>query len=220
MIVVIQCQGRKRPDAGRLQTADGRPVNFVAQPGLAPSDAPCLYARPDDPSNGGRPWRQALLDYNNDGRNPFGLYPAYQLYSDELYRRLADRVGVQNLYILSAGWGLIRAEFLTPYYDITFSQTKKDQKFKRRRKSDGYHDFAMLPAGTCEPILFFGSQSYVASFCTLTKGSTCEKTVFYNTAQAPDAPGCMLKRFENAKRDTNWQFDCANAFLEGTLRVE
>jgi hypothetical protein len=124
---------------------------------------------------------------------------------------------VQNLYILSAGWGLIRANFLTPYYNITFSQTKKEQKYKRRRESDHYEDFAMLPTAIGEPIVFFGSKGYVGSFCSLTRGSRREKTVFYNAGRAPDAPGCVLKKFEDAKRDTNWQYDCANAFLDGAF---
>jgi len=75
----------------------------------------------------------------------------------------------------------------------------------------------MLPAATDESIIFFGSKAYVPSFCFLTKESLCEKTVFYNTGEAPEAPGCFLKKFEDAKRDTNWQYDCANAFLDGAL---
>jgi len=31
--------------------------------------------------------------------------------------------------------------------------------------------------------------------------------------------GWLLKKFEGAKRDTNWQYDCANAFLDGALSV-
>jgi hypothetical protein len=217
MIVVIQCQGSKQRDARCLKTAIGKPVNFVAQPALAPSDNSRVYARPDDFSDDGRPWRQILLEYNQDGRNPLGLYPAYQLYEDRIYRELANRFGLQNLYILSAGWGLISANFLTPYYDITFSQMA--EKYKRRRTSDHYDDFAMLPTSTTDPVVFFGSKSYVALFCSLTRGSSCEKTVFYNTGQAPDAPGCFLKKFEDAKRNTNWQYDCAKAFLDGAIGI-
>ena len=53
--------------------------------------------------------------------SPFGLLPAYQLYENSTYNRLVDRFGLSNVYILSAGWGLIPADFLTPHYDITFS---------------------------------------------------------------------------------------------------
>jgi hypothetical protein len=219
MIVVIQCQGRKQPNAGRLRTVDGRPVCFVAQPALAPFDTSYVYARPDDVSDDGVSWRKKLLEYNADARNPYGLYPAYRLYADNLYRRLADHCGLQNLYILSAGWGLIRADFLTPYYDITFSATKPEQKYKRRRPSDDYSDFAMLPPHAIGKLVFFGSSAYVGAFCHLTKNSLCEKIVFYKTGEAPEARGCVLRKFENAKRDTNWQYDCASAFLDANLRI-
>jgi hypothetical protein len=35
--------------------------------------------------------------------------------------RLVEKFGIEKVFILSAGWGLIRADFLTPNYDITFS---------------------------------------------------------------------------------------------------
>jgi hypothetical protein len=67
-------------------------------------------------------WWPALRTYNRQPRdNPLGLYPAYRLYENRTYERLADRFGLLKLYILSAGWDLIAANFLTPYYDITFS---------------------------------------------------------------------------------------------------
>jgi hypothetical protein len=65
-----------------------------------------------------------VLEKNVGGaRNPLGLYPAYRLYENRVYGRLVEAFGVENIYILSAGWGLIRADFLTPYYDITFSHS-------------------------------------------------------------------------------------------------
>ena len=217
MIIVIQCQGSKQSDAGYLKTANGKAVKFVARPALAPLDSSCIYARPDDLSDDGRSWRQVLLDYNEDGRNTLRLYPAYQLYRDALYRRLANRFGLHNLYILSAGWGLLKAEFLTPAYDITFSQVKKEERYKRRMESDRYDDFSMLPATTDEPIVFFGSKGYVVQFCFLTRDLRRDKIVFYNAEEAPNAPGCVLKKFEGATRNTNWQYDCANAFLDGDI---
>jgi hypothetical protein len=67
-------------------------------------------------------WRHFLRKYNDDaGGNPLHLYPAYQLYENRAYGRLVGRYGLRNVYVLSAGWGLIRADFLTPSYDITFS---------------------------------------------------------------------------------------------------
>ena len=149
MIVVIQCAASKKPDAGYLQRRDGRKVLFVADPQNAPVDTPYAYARPDDIADTGRSWRDELLRCNDaPGNNPLGLLPAWQLYENETYALLAERYGKDRLYILTAGWGLIAADFLTPKYDITFSA--QADGFKRRSKKDRYNDLCMLPVDTEE----------------------------------------------------------------------
>jgi hypothetical protein len=163
MIVVIQCAASKQPGSGHLVAASGKPVDFVAYPQAAPTDPDRIYARPDDPSDEAIPWRRVLLQYNQGTEgNPLGLSPAYQLYENKIYGRLVDRFGVRKVYILSAGWGLIAADFLTPYYDITFSPSA--ERYKRRRKTDHYEDFCMLPSETDEEILFFGGKDYFPLF--------------------------------------------------------
>jgi hypothetical protein len=216
MIVVIQCAASKRPDAGHLVTASGKPVDFVAHPQIAPRDCDQLYARPDDPCEDGISWRQLLLKYNNDpGGNPLRLYPAYQLYENKAYRRLVDRFGLKKVYILSAGWGLIRADFLTPSYDITFSLSA--DAYKRRRKTDRYEDFRMAEDTTNE-IVFLGGKDYLPLFCSLTETISSEKIVFFNSALMPRYSGCTFRRFETTTR-TNWHYECANAFVDGTIRI-
>jgi hypothetical protein len=218
MIVVIQCAASKRSGVGHLVSGSGKPLIFVAEPQSAPVDPAHAYARPDDPSGAGMSWRQALLQYNEEPRdNPFGLYPAWQLYENKNYERLVDRLGLRKVYILSAGWGLIRADFLTPYYDITFSPSAAG--YKRRRKADAYQDFRMLPDKTDEDILFFGGKDYLRLFCSLTAAIRSKKTAFYNSARLPQADGCTLERFETTTR-TNWHYECANAFLDGTLIIK
>jgi hypothetical protein len=215
MIVVIQCAASKRSDAGHLVSARGKPVDFVADPLAAPVDPTRISAKPDDLSDGGISWRRMLLKYNQqDKANPLGLYPAYHLYENKIYRRLVDHIGLHKVYILSAGWGLISANFLTPHYDITFSQSAEG--YKRRRKTDHYIDFRMLPDETDEEILFFGGKDYLPLFCSLTNAIKTTKTVFYNSAQRPQVSGCTLQRFETTTR-TNWQYECANAFLDGAI---
>jgi hypothetical protein len=126
MIVVIQCAATKRSKAGRLITRDGKPVDFIAHPELAPTEPTKIYVRPDDISDRGISWRQQLCKYNEaQSANPLRLLPAYQLYENKTYRLLVGRFGIENVYILSAGWGLIRSDFLTPHYDITFSQSDR-----------------------------------------------------------------------------------------------
>jgi hypothetical protein len=217
MIVVIQCAASKRPDAGHLRLAGGKPVIFVADPKTAPADPAYQYARPDDPSDTGSSWRQMLLKYNEmSGENPLDLSPAWQLYENRAYARLVGRFGFKNVYILSAGWGLIRADFLTPYYDITFSQAADG--YKRRRKAERYQDFRMPPDQTDEDIVFFGSKDYIPLFYSLTSESRGKKTVFYNSAHVPQKNGYTLMRFETSTR-TNWHYECANAYMDGSLGV-
>ena len=215
MIVVIQCAARKRHGAGHLRARDGRPVRLVAHPAAAPADVAAVYARPGDASDSGMSWRDVLLKYNREKHdNPLGLNPAYQLYDNRAYGRLVERLGVKSVYVLSAGWGLVGAGFLTPCYDITFSQ--KADAYKRRRKGDSYQDFRMLPEETRGEILFFGGKDYLPLFCALTSRIQAPKTVFFNSAQTPQALGCVLRRFETRTK-TNWHYECVNAFIDGSL---
>ena len=214
MIAIIQCAASKRAGAGRLQTIGGQPVEFIADPQSGPINPACTYARPDDPSDQGPSWRRVLLKYNETNNNPFGLCSAYRLYKNETYERLVDRLGMKQVYILSAGWGLIPADFLTPHYDITFSQSA--ESYKRRRKKDCYQDLSMLPHDTADEIAFFGGKDYLPLFCALTSAIRTKRTVFYNSVQRPQVTGCVLKRFDTTTR-TNWHYECANAFLEGRV---
>lgn len=210
MIIVIQCAASKRANAGHLKSSDGRDITFVANPASARSGAGSIYAKPDDIAADGQTWRSILQAYNNAGTNPLGLSSAYQLYENRTYELLTDRFGVENLFILSAGWGLVSANYLLPTYDITFSQSA--DAFKRRRKSDQYKDFSMLPASS-SPITFFGGKDYVPLFCALTKNAGGPRTVFYNSDKPPIAEGCSLERYPTRTR-ANWHYECARRFAD------
>jgi hypothetical protein len=65
--------------------------------------------------------------------------------------------------------------------------------------------------------VFFGSKEYVPLFASLTGAAVkAERIVYYNSVTPPSAPGCKLVRFETRTR-TNWQYECASAFLRGKL---
>ena len=216
MIVVIQCAASKHPHAGRMRTASGTSVEFVADPESTPPAPGVIHARPDELA-GERSWRQLLTEYNSQpANNPLGLLPAYKLYENDAYCRLADRFGLASLFILSAGWGLLSSEFLTPYYDITF--TASADPWKRRRKWQHYDDFCMLPEGAIDHVVFLGGKDYLPLFCTLTSSVRALKTVFYNSSKCPSAAGYSFKRFETTTR-TNWQYECAAALVAGTIGV-
>ena len=218
MIVVIQGAGSKQGTAGHLQTGDGQDVEFVAQPGAAPADGR-LYARPDDPSDvTGKSWRDLLSEYNrHPGDNPNRLLPAWKLYRPKAYKLLKERWGPNRLYILSAGWGLVSASFLTPAYDITFSSSAVP--FKRRKNHHEFEDYRMLPSDTTEPIVFLGGKSYVELFCNLTADAKGERTVFF-VGREPAAPGCITREFEQRRLQyTNWHYKCADQLVEGRIQL-
>jgi hypothetical protein len=213
--IVIQCAARKDPAATSLVSADGRPVLFVAKPHAAPAGSHQYYARPDDPARDGQTWRQRLVAYNAAGQNPLGLLPAYQLYAHAAYDALAKGIGLGNLFILSAGWGLIPATFLTPRYDITFSASA--DKWKRRRKNDKYEDLCLIPDD--EPIVFVGGKDYLPLFCRLTEPLRGRKIVFFNSSEQPDTPhGFETIRYRTSIR-TNWHYECARDLVTDSLEV-
>jgi hypothetical protein len=215
MIVVIQCAASKQTNAGCFRTDDGRRVLFVAQPDMVPPSGMIHHARPDDLSDAGASWREELMRYNADRQgNPLGLLPAISLYTHPTYARLAKKVDADRLFILSAGWGLLPASFLTPNYDITFSP--QAEPYKRRRRTDPYCDFAPLPDDDNTPMVFFGGKDYVPLFAQLTQTHRGPRTVFFNSQQPPAATGCLLERFVTNTR-TNWHYECADAWL-GQLR--
>ncbi len=219
LTVVIQCAAKKQPDAGRLVGEHGKPITFVARPDQAPRTKDVLYRRPDDVADDGRTWRAHLLDCNGRrGENSLRLLPAWQLYRPAVYGELATAFGLENLFILSAGWGLLAANFPTPYYDITF--TSQADPYKRRNaRDDDFADFRMLPDDRDRPIVFLGGTDYVALFRELTAGSTSERIIFYNSKNAPDAGDCRLVRFETSTR-TNWHYECARALISGTVSIQ
>ncbi len=136
MMIAIQCASTKKPHAGVLRAGDGRRVLFVTRPELAPNDDHTLWAHPDGRSEvPGVTWRQQLEQLNKGGANPFGLLQAYQLYKPTAYERLVAKFGLRQVLVLSAGWGLVRADYLLPSYDVTFSSQAGSSRLTLVRSS-------------------------------------------------------------------------------------
>lgn len=217
MKIVIQCAATKDPGAGHMRTAGGHRVLFVGDPSTAPATNEYVYARPDDPSDDGRSWRERLLRYNETpGTNPLGLARAYELYADPAYRDLAKGVGIENLFILSAGWGLIPASFLTPAYDITFSASA--ESWQRRRAGDVYHDFRIARQDGVEPLVFLGGEDYLPLFAAVTKGYEGRRVALHNLRTMPRLDGVELVRYP-ATTSTDWHYESARALLDGRFPV-
>lgn len=214
MKIVIQCAGSKSEGAGSFTLKDGRRVMFVASPSVKPPPENCIYARPDDTAETPHEtWREKLTAYNREeaDKNPLNLLPAYKLYKNPIYQQLVSRFGQEKVFILSAGWGLIPAYFLTPAYDITFSAS--GDLLNRRKSNDHYNDFCLMEDDD-EEIAFLGGKSYLPLFHALTKGMSGKKIVFYNSRTSPNLPSSNIQliKFETSTR-TNWHYECAQSII-------
>lgn len=211
MRIVIQCAARKQSSAGCLRDDSGRPVRFVAHPSLVGSGHGGVYAHPDDLRADGRSWRRFLLDYNAQPTgNPLALLEAHRLYAHAAYAKLASRIGPENLFILSAGWGLLSSSFLTPDYDITFSGSAGPAQ--RRHRTDRFDDLNLLPQGSDEPVAFFGGKDYLPLFVALTDRWAGRRVVVHNSQTRPTFEGIECVKFETPAK-TNWHYLAAAAFL-------
>jgi len=208
--VVIQCAATKHPDSGYLISQEGKKVSFVANPAEAPDGESIVHARPDSDSDTRGTWRDVLCEYNKSksNSNPLNLKQASDLYSHPIYAKLPSVFGKENVYVLSAGWGLIRSDFLTPYYDITFNG--RADAYKRRRKNDRYDDFSARDLKTDE-IVFFGGKDYLSFFISVTGDLECKKTIFFNSKTAPNVANCSFFRYPTTAR-TNCHYQCAEWF--------
>jgi hypothetical protein len=215
MHAVIQCASSKVKDAGFLRTRTGQRVKFVAHPEHASRSEALLYFHPDDNSDiPEQSWRQQLVAYNEKQHdNQLRLLEAYRLYEHSVYRELVDALGRSNVFILSAGWGLVRADYLLPDYDITF---KPVERYKHRLAADSYDDFCHLSGSEVGPLVYFGGKDYLPLFHKLTCSLRCEKIVFFAT---DDPPGYREWKTIRFPRFTNWHYQCAREFLAGRLSL-
>ena len=209
MKVVIQCAGKKQSYAGSFKSADGNPIMFVADPSLAPFSSHAIYAHPDDISDNGVSWRVRLAEYNKyqAQSNPLGLFTAYQLYTNSAYAALVHRFGIEKVYVLSPAWGLVRADYLIPTYDISFAYHK--DKYIMRTKRQTYLDLNML-ADDGEDIVYIGGKNYQDMFCRLLQNHECLKTVIYNSINEPDVPRGFETILYETNIRTNWHYEFAH----------
>jgi len=215
MKIVIQCAGRKFENAGRLTTLSGEKVLFVAHPEKYTGWDKCC--RPDSIRDGtDGTWREYLKSYNQQGSDPNNLFPAGDLYKPSIYKALVEKYDAENVFILSAGWGLIRSDFLIPLYDITFSN--QGEPYSKRGPRDQFEDFNQLSEGSILPdetIYFFGGQAYLPLYCNLTKNITARKVIYHSQGDAYQIQGYECIHFGNY---TNWHYVCAQNFIDDKIQ--
>src|SRR5262249_16040670 len=136
-----------------------------------------------------------------------------------LYRDLADAFGWDNVFVLSAGWGLIRASFWTPDYNITFStQAKKDRPWVWRNTNDRHRvwlDFTHLKDAQVsqdEPIHFFAGKNYRPLYYALMTTLPGKKIVHYK-GNLERRDGFQYAEYEGPEKNRTWHYRAAKEFL-------
>jgi len=211
-IFVIQSAGRKAED-GYLRGNAGRQLVFVADPAKAPALPDVRFAHPDDLRPDGRSWRQYLVDYNARDTNPIGLHRAIDLYAHPVYAHLASRLPPERLYVLSPAWGLVRADYRLPNYEVSFSHGAHVPVHARRAEAQTWQDFNTIEAGAGDEIVFIGSKDYLAAFDALTRNSPAQRLAYRSSGTGKGSPGLKFRRYEaktkEAKNKAQWYYDLA-----------
>lgn len=101
--------------------------------------------RPFDKNENGKTWYEVVEENQNSTSD--ALSEAYKLYLPKgdkfLYREVYEIFG-DRLLILSSGWGLVKATYRLPLYEITFNETKADINH-RNYIDTNYNDINHLP---------------------------------------------------------------------------
>ena len=212
MKIIIQCARSKFKEAVKLSSDNGQEVVFVADPEkFCEDNHKFAYCHPDDQiSTKRKSYREFLVEYNNSSENPLKLYRAGDLYQPNIYKELTTNYGYKNVYILSAGWGLLRSDFRIPYYNITFSSA--GEPGIKRLKSHKFKDFNHLKENIAESdeFFFFGGISYLPLLYKLTKDLPGYKHINYASKNVQKINGF---EYIYHKPYTNWHYQCARDFL-------
>lgn len=196
---------------------NNKEICFASQ--SVPGTEKKIFATPDEViRNENITWRDLISKQEN--RND--LTKAYKLYKHEIYKKLYERFK-NDLYIFSAGWGIVSAEFMLPNYDITFSDGKNIPDYAKRNKEFQFNDFNHLSGiDKNEIIIFIGLGKYLNSFLRLVGDLPNKKVVFYKDkmfnacAEKGTTKSIQFKRFEGGS-NRKWHYLCAEDLINNNL---
>ena len=216
MKIIISCCDRKN---GELFQHNGEAINFVSHANeLTPNNE--LYFHPDDlMPNENITWRElvAQQEIRND------LLPTHELYKPEIYNSLFQHYG-NNLFIFSAGWGIVRADYKLPKYNVTFSNSNNIPIYAKRNDNDTFNDFNQLEGvDENERIIFIGGKDYVLPFCQLTNHLPNQKIVVYKNHDVLNNNPYLNNNFQfmhyQTNRRTNWHYEYANRLINNEIEL-
>lgn len=214
-VIIIQCSAGKQ--FGGEWIENGKKVKFVANPLVAGNPpAGYVYKKPQDISTNGKKYIDELVEYNKNNSNPMKLFRAADLYKNETYKQLdlyCDSKG-WSFYILSAGWGLIKADYLIPNYDITFTSAAVAYKKKTfHRDTIGIN---MMDAKQEQSIFCFVGKSYYEILDATTGVAGGKKYLFYldkNGNKIMNKRGYVTVPF-TYHDGYRWNYACAQDFMK------
>lgn len=221
--VVIQCAGLKVPGALTL-ALNGVDRKFVARPELAGRKGSAPW---DEIGAGNRTFIDFVRDYNRGDVGYYGrvavanggsLTAAGSLYRNRIYQELLTACSVENVYILSAGWGLVRANDEIPVYDITFSQNA--QEMNRITPDDrAQHGTVRDAVDGCEEIHLFLSRSYADYWFLVFPELNGRVILHWRMGQEHPLNNVHVIEHDCGNMRTNWQNTAAGQWLNGFLNA-
>lgn len=214
MKIVFPCASKKNKTPFIYNSKE---ICFVSQPKANTEKK--IFVTPDEAiMNENLTWRSII----NKQENRNDLTKAYELYKHEIYKMLYEKFK-NNLYIFSAGWGIVSAEFKLPDYDITFSSGKKIQECTKRKKEQHFDDFNHLNGvDKNEKIIFIGLEKYLNSFLSLVAKLPNEIIIFHKNKNTLSLKGTSEKiKFKKFERGTNrkWHYLCAEELIKNKLDI-
>lgn len=217
MKIVISCCDSKN---GSLFQHNGAVINFVSQvTGLAQVNG--LNVRPDDSiPNESITWRELIAQQQIRG----DLQLAYRLYKPSIYSSMYQHYK-NDFFIFSAGWGIVRADFRLPKYNVTFSHNQNVPAYARRRRDDVFNDFNQLE-GTegDERIVLIAGKDYVLPFCQLTEDLPNEKIIIYKSKRLLNNNPYLGKHnfhfiHYQTSRSMNWHYEFAKRLINNEIEI-
>jgi hypothetical protein len=218
--IVIQCAGSKDLAAPTL-SRHGTELKFVAYPKIVHSNECAPWD--EIPGLDGNTWIDCVRNYNDKKTLPPGiavsngqnLTRAGSLYRRSIYQKLINSVGSHNVYILSAGWGLVYTDDKIPSYDITFSSSVKIPKDARITSAvrTNYDTVRQIIDGD-EDIHLFITAEYAMYWMSLFPGMGGRCVVLHwRQGQATPLGWAGQTFFHNCGScKTNWHYIAAKQF--------
>jgi hypothetical protein len=214
-IPVLVCSSDKIKTWFRYQD---KHIMFVSPPHKFPNDIYTHHYLDDEIPGENRTWRDLVLNGQN---NPnLDMARAYLLYrpkiDPDIYRDFYNKFK-NRFYIFSSGWGIVRAEFKIPAYNIADITDSAFPNMLNHLKDDyvkSYRD--------SEVILFAGS-AYVAPFRAMTQSIPYrKKTIVRYCEKTPNEKEALYKNPNKGdfyyldyktNNPRNWHYRAAREFM-------